>query len=268
MLEGGSDDAGGHRDAQSLIGDEARDDVLGYGAGTSRESRAAQDLRLATTRPDGRPHLMPVIGIWIDGAMHVVAGRGRKGTQHRRGRSVCHRHEQHDAPVPRHRRRGPCRSDHRRRRRSTHRRLPERNSWPWRPRATRSTVRTAPGRPTAYTIFRIVPSRVFGLPGMTGMEQYDPADLPRPTRWDFSASLTRSRRGTAGARCLASRHVPGRACISPALQPLGAGGDQAGERRTEMAVEAGPFDAAAAGVDAADAADEPRRMSAGADTER
>src|SRR5688572_8840926 len=31
---------------------------------------------LATTRPDGRPHLVPVIGFWIDGAMHLVAGEG------------------------------------------------------------------------------------------------------------------------------------------------------------------------------------------------
>jgi hypothetical protein len=29
---------------------------------------------------------------------------------------------------------------------------------------------------------------VFGLPGMTGMEQFDPADLPKPTRWDFSGA--------------------------------------------------------------------------------
>jgi hypothetical protein len=27
---------------------------------------------LATTRPDGRPHLMPVIAFWIDGAIHIV----------------------------------------------------------------------------------------------------------------------------------------------------------------------------------------------------
>ncbi len=46
-----------------------------------------------------------------------------------------------------------------------------------------------PNAPTAgsppYTIFRIVPSRAYGLPGMFGMEQFDQADLPRPTRWDF-----------------------------------------------------------------------------------
>ena len=31
---------------------------------------------LATTRPDGRPHLMPVIAFWIDDAMHILAGEG------------------------------------------------------------------------------------------------------------------------------------------------------------------------------------------------
>ena len=36
---------------------------------------------LATTRPDGSPHLMPVIGFWIEGAMHVVAGEVREGPQ-------------------------------------------------------------------------------------------------------------------------------------------------------------------------------------------
>src|SRR5215204_3845612 len=32
---------------------------------------------LATTRPDGRPHLMPVIAFWIDG-LHIVAGEGSR----------------------------------------------------------------------------------------------------------------------------------------------------------------------------------------------
>ena len=39
--------------------------------------------------------------------------------------------------------------------------------------------------PPPYTFDRIVPTRVFGLPGMLGMDQFDPADLPKPTRWDF-----------------------------------------------------------------------------------
>ena len=29
---------------------------------------------LATVRPDGRPHLMPVLAVWVDGALHFSAG--------------------------------------------------------------------------------------------------------------------------------------------------------------------------------------------------
>ena len=46
-----------------------------------------------------------------------------------------------------------------------------------------------PNAPTAgpppYTIFRIVPSKGFGLPGMHGMDQFEQSELPKPTRWDF-----------------------------------------------------------------------------------
>src|SRR5262245_9486937 len=39
-----------------------------------------QNYWLATVRPDGRPHLMPIIAFWIDGALHFLAGEGtRKG---------------------------------------------------------------------------------------------------------------------------------------------------------------------------------------------
>ena len=35
---------------------------------------------LATVRPDGRPHLMPIIAFWIDDAFYFVVGKGtRKG---------------------------------------------------------------------------------------------------------------------------------------------------------------------------------------------
>ncbi len=39
-----------------------------------------QNHWLATVRPDGRPHLMPIIAFWIDGAFHFLAGlETRKG---------------------------------------------------------------------------------------------------------------------------------------------------------------------------------------------
>jgi hypothetical protein len=46
-----------------------------------------------------------------------------------------------------------------------------------------------PNAPTAgpppYRTWRMVPSRVFGLPGMHGTDQFDQSESPKPTRWDF-----------------------------------------------------------------------------------
>jgi PPOX class probable F420-dependent enzyme len=39
----------------------------------------SHDYWLATSRPDGRPHLMPVWGVWLDGALWFSSGlRSRK----------------------------------------------------------------------------------------------------------------------------------------------------------------------------------------------
>jgi hypothetical protein len=34
----------------------------------------------------------------------------------------------------------------------------------------------------------MVPSKVFGLPGMLGMEKFDRDELPKPTRWEFDGA--------------------------------------------------------------------------------
>jgi hypothetical protein len=44
---------------------------------------------LATTRPDGRPHLMPVIAFWIDGAIHIVAGEGTRKARNLAAEGRC-----------------------------------------------------------------------------------------------------------------------------------------------------------------------------------
>jgi nitroimidazol reductase NimA-like FMN-containing flavoprotein (pyridoxamine 5'-phosphate oxidase superfamily) len=33
----------------------------------------ADSYWLATVRPDGLPHLVPVLAVWVDGALHFVA---------------------------------------------------------------------------------------------------------------------------------------------------------------------------------------------------
>jgi hypothetical protein len=35
---------------------------------------AAEVYWLSTVRPDGRPHVTPVLGVWLDGAMHFCTG--------------------------------------------------------------------------------------------------------------------------------------------------------------------------------------------------
>jgi pimeloyl-ACP methyl ester carboxylesterase len=51
----------------------------------ARRLAAADGYWLASTRPDGRPHLVPVLAVWVDGALHFAAGRQtRKGRNLRR----------------------------------------------------------------------------------------------------------------------------------------------------------------------------------------
>ena len=64
--------------AQSFGGDEAR--PLPRWAKVRRGLEEAQVHWLATVRPDGRPHLMPVPAVWVAGALHFCAGAtSRKG---------------------------------------------------------------------------------------------------------------------------------------------------------------------------------------------
>lgn len=44
--------------------------------------------------------------------------------------------------------------------------------------------------PPPYTSYRIVASKGFGLPGMSGMDKYEPTELPKPSRWTFAKDLS------------------------------------------------------------------------------
>jgi nitroimidazol reductase NimA-like FMN-containing flavoprotein (pyridoxamine 5'-phosphate oxidase superfamily) len=142
---------------------------------------------LATTRPDGRPHLMPVIAFWIDGALHFVAGEGTQKARNIAADDRCviatgsttlpsldvviegRAEPLTDVDAVRH-----------------VAEILSAKGWPLEAKGDKVDGPNAPtAGPPPYTIFRIVQSRVFGLPGMTGMEKSDPGDLPKPTRWDF-----------------------------------------------------------------------------------
>jgi nitroimidazol reductase NimA-like FMN-containing flavoprotein (pyridoxamine 5'-phosphate oxidase superfamily) len=56
-----------------------------------RETRArleeAQFYWLSTARPDGRPHIMPVLAVWLEGSLHFSASPGS-----RKSRNLAHGH--------------------------------------------------------------------------------------------------------------------------------------------------------------------------------
>lgn len=174
----------------SLVGDEAETSSWELARARLANPEGSRTCWLATTRPDGSPHLMPVIGFWIDAAMHVVVG---EGTQKARniasdGRCVIATGSTTlpslDIVIEG---RAEAITDE-----DAVRRLAEvytQKGWPLDAKGDKVYGPHGPtAGPPPYTFFRIVPSRVFGLPGMTGMEQFDPGDLPKPTRWEFGDS--------------------------------------------------------------------------------
>jgi nitroimidazol reductase NimA-like FMN-containing flavoprotein (pyridoxamine 5'-phosphate oxidase superfamily) len=145
---------------------------------------------LATVRPDGSPHLMPIIAVWIEGAFHFIVGEGtRKGRNlSEDGRCVVATGsttlpsldvvvEGYAEPL----------ADEAEVRRIA--KMFAANDWPLEAHGDRVDGPNAPtAGPPPYAIYRMVPSKAFGLPGMLGMEQYDRADLPKPTRWEFDGA--------------------------------------------------------------------------------
>jgi Pyridoxamine 5'-phosphate oxidase len=142
---------------------------------------------LATVRPDGRPHLVPVLAFWMDGTLHFVAGEGTQkgrnlaadgrcviGTESRGLPSLDIVVEGRAEPL----------ADEDDVRRVTE--LLKANGWPL---EVRGNGVHGPHSPTAgpppYRIFRLEPITAFGQPGTYAMEQFEQDELPKPTRWTF-----------------------------------------------------------------------------------
>ena len=142
---------------------------------------------LATTQSDGRPHLMPLNTFWIDGALHIVAGEGTQKARNLAADGRCvvgiSSTTLPSIDIVIEGRADPLTEG------IAVRHVAEVLSAGGWPLEAKGDKVFGPNAPTAgsppYTIFRIVPSRAYGLPGMFGMDQFDQADLPRPTRWDF-----------------------------------------------------------------------------------
>jgi hypothetical protein len=142
---------------------------------------------LATVRPDGSPHLMPLIAVWIDGAFHFVAGEGTRKAQNLAANDRCviatasYELPSIDIVVEGHAEPLDDADDVRRAAE-----VLKKNGWPLEARGVEVYGPNAPtAGPPPYRIFRMIPSKAFGLPGTYGMDKFEQEELPKPTRWTF-----------------------------------------------------------------------------------
>jgi nitroimidazol reductase NimA-like FMN-containing flavoprotein (pyridoxamine 5'-phosphate oxidase superfamily) len=155
------------------------------------DAEPARTWWLATTEADGAPHVMPLIAAWLDGALYFLSGEHtRKGLNlAREPRCVLATGSTTlpslDLVVEGEAERIVDADDLRRFVEAFGSKL----GWPLEVADRGVTGQNAPtAGPPPYAVFRVAPTTVYGLPGMTGMEQFAPDELPRPTRWDVGGS--------------------------------------------------------------------------------
>jgi hypothetical protein len=144
---------------------------------------------LATARPDGRPHVVPVLGLWLHDAFYFLTGEMTRRGRHLAANPQCVMTVSSqtlpalDLIVE-----GDC---HQVRDAATLRRVVdaygETMQWPL---EVRDGAVSGPSAPTAgpppYGVFALTPRTVIGVPGIAGTEQgVGKAGSFHPTRWRF-----------------------------------------------------------------------------------
>jgi len=172
---------------QSLLGNEERTTPWTDASGRLANREEHRTNWLATVRPDGSPHLMPLIAVWIDGAFHFLAGEGTRKARNLAADGRCVigmsslKLPSLDIVVEGHAKPLDDVDDVRR-----VAEIFKGNAWPLEARGVEVYGPNAPtAGPPPYQIFRMIPSKAFGLPGQYGMDKFEQAELPKPTRWTF-----------------------------------------------------------------------------------
>lgn len=153
-----------------------------------RNPEPARTYWLATVRLDGAPHVMPLIGIWLNGAFYFISGENTRKGQNlgREPRCVVAVSSTTlpslDLIVEGRAERVTDEGTLQRVTAAYRTKL----NWPLELSNGRVVGPNAPtAGPPPYAVFKVTPTTVFGLPGTTGMDQFSPDELPRPTRWDL-----------------------------------------------------------------------------------
>jgi hypothetical protein len=172
-------------DSEALVGGRP----TGWGRVEKRLAKPEpeQTYWLTTLRPDGRPHVMPLLGVWIDDAFVFITGAGTRKGQNLASDGRCviagstRALPSIDIVVE-----GDARrvTDE-----PTLRRIVDvfgAIGWPL--EVTEGGV-DGPNAPSAgpppYAVFEVVPTTAFGLPGVAGMDKTPAAKRATPTRWRF-----------------------------------------------------------------------------------
>jgi nitroimidazol reductase NimA-like FMN-containing flavoprotein (pyridoxamine 5'-phosphate oxidase superfamily) len=141
---------------------------------------------LATVRPDGRPHVMPILGLWLDDAFYFITGAETRKGKNLAANAECvltassHVLPSLDVVVEGRATRVTDEGELRRVVAAFGSEL----EWELTLRDGAVEGQNAPtARPPPYAVFGLRPTTVFGLPGTFGMEKAK--DPFTPTRWRF-----------------------------------------------------------------------------------
>ena len=135
---------------------------------------------LATVRPDGRPHVMPILSVWVNGMLFFATGQGTQKARNLVLNSHCVvavEQEPLDLVIE-----GSARKT---RDDETLRRVAERYAtiYDWHFTVRDGAFHDTEGAPTAgpppYDVYEVTPRTAFGLPVGVSFG---------PTRWDFGQS--------------------------------------------------------------------------------
>lgn len=144
---------------------------------------------LATVRPNGRPHVAPILGLWFEGAFYFITGETSRKGKNLTGEPRCAIAVSSlvlpslDIMIEGDARKLTSKDELQR----VVDAFGSRMGWPL---EVEDEGVAGPHAPTAgpppYAVYELTPTTVFGLPGMAGMEgMAGPADPFSPTRWRF-----------------------------------------------------------------------------------
>ena len=147
---------------------------------------------LTTLRPDGRPHVRPLLGLWLDGAFYFVTGETTRKGKNLAGDPRCViAASSTTLPALDLILEGDARqvTDEARLQRVADA-YGSTMGWPL---EVRDGGVFGPNAPTAgpppYAVYELTPTTVFGLPGIAGTEEgVGSAGAFSPTRWQFQAA--------------------------------------------------------------------------------